>query len=87
MTGNAHRPVEREKGCAARVYCATGDQKIRQKARHLLDEWGKFIEEDGYFSYSNIVYFKDDESLYANLFVPFDDLGKREKNFVCNNFV
>lgn len=35
-----------------RAYKVTGDQRLIEKARYLLGEWGKAIEEDGYFFYS-----------------------------------
>ena len=35
-----------------RAYKITGDERLIEKARYLLDEWGKTIEEDGYFFYS-----------------------------------
>lgn len=36
----------------ARMYAVTGDDRIRQKVAHLVQEWGKTIEPDGYFFYS-----------------------------------
>ena len=35
----------------ARMYKATGDNAIRDKAVYLMDEWGKTIDEDGFFGY------------------------------------
>lgn len=35
-----------------RSYSITGDQRLIEKARYLLKEWGKTIEKDGYFFYS-----------------------------------
>ena len=35
-----------------RAYKITGDERLIEKARYLLDEWEKTIEEDGYFFYS-----------------------------------
>ena len=36
----------------ARMYRATGDTAMRDKAVHLMHEWAKTIEPDGYFYYS-----------------------------------
>ncbi len=36
----------------ARLYKATGDTAMREKASHLVREWGRTIEPDGYFYYS-----------------------------------
>jgi len=36
----------------ARMYKATGDQPILEKASYLMREWAKCIEPDGYFYYS-----------------------------------
>ena len=36
----------------SRMYKATGDKPILEKATHLMREWGKTIELDGYFYYS-----------------------------------
>jgi DUF1680 family protein len=36
----------------ARMYKATGDQPILEKATYLMSEWAKCIEPDGYFYYS-----------------------------------
>ena len=33
----------------SRLYAATGDEECREKANHLIDEWAKCIEPDGYF--------------------------------------
>ncbi|MBQ9359150.1 MAG: glycoside hydrolase family 127 protein [Abditibacteriota bacterium] len=33
----------------ARCYAATGDEKYREKALYLMREWGRTIEEDGFF--------------------------------------
>jgi len=33
----------------SRLYAATGDSACREKANHLIDEWAKCIEPDGYF--------------------------------------
>lgn len=35
-----------------RAYKVTGDERLRDKSSKLIDEWGKTIEEDGYFFYS-----------------------------------
>lgn len=35
-----------------RAYKITGDERLIEKSRYLLEEWGKTIEEDGYFFYS-----------------------------------
>ena len=39
-------------GAFARMYKATGDTFIRDKAVYLMDEWGKTIEDDGFFGYA-----------------------------------
>ncbi|MHC4540998.1 MAG: beta-L-arabinofuranosidase domain-containing protein, partial [Planctomycetota bacterium] len=44
----------------ARMYKATGDTAIRDKAMYLLNEWGKTISDDGSFYYST----KSDASHY-----------------------
>src|SRR5438128_501621 len=36
----------------ARMYKATGDKPILDKATYLMSEWAKTIERDGYFYYS-----------------------------------
>jgi DUF1680 family protein len=36
-----------------RAYKITGDSHVRNKAVHLLEEWGKTIGDDGYFYYSD----------------------------------
>lgn len=33
----------------SRIYAATGDEKCREKANHLVDEWSACIAPDGYF--------------------------------------
>ena len=38
-------------GGLARVYKATGDPAVRERALHLMNEWGKTIDDDGYFGY------------------------------------
>jgi len=38
-------------GAFARMYKATGDTAIRDKAIYLMDEWGKTIADDGFFGY------------------------------------
>ena len=38
-------------GAFARMYKVTGDEVIREKAIYLMDEWGKTIDEDGFFGY------------------------------------
>ena len=55
----------------ARMYCATGDAELRDKASYLLAEWGKTIKADGdcrmhHYSYDKTVCGLVDMSLYAN---------------------
>jgi DUF1680 family protein len=38
-------------GAFARMYKVTGEEAIREKAIYLMDEWGKTIDEDGFFGY------------------------------------
>ncbi len=38
-------------GAFARMYKVTGDEAIRDKAIYLMDEWGKTIDDDGFFGY------------------------------------
>lgn len=39
-------------GFLAKAYRVTGDQRLLEKAAYLMKEWGKTIEADGYFFYS-----------------------------------
>ncbi len=39
-------------GGLSRLYAATGDERCKQKANFLINEWGKTIDSDGYFFYS-----------------------------------
>lgn len=36
----------------ARFYAATGDERIKEKAQYLLNEWGKLIEDNGFFYFN-----------------------------------
>ena len=36
----------------ARFYAATGDIRIKQKAQYLMNEWGKLIENNGFFYFN-----------------------------------
>ncbi len=45
----SHSPFGQYLSAYARFYKATGEEKYRQKAVYLMDEWGKTIEEDGFF--------------------------------------
>ncbi len=38
-------------GGFARIYRATGDIEVRQRALYLMDEWGKTISDDGAYGY------------------------------------
>lgn len=37
----------------ARIFSVTEDKEVLEKIKYLLQEWGKTIEKDGYFFYSN----------------------------------
>jgi hypothetical protein len=40
-------------GALARMYRIDGDDRIREKATYLLDEWGKTIDSSGFFFYGS----------------------------------
>ncbi|MGI9427461.1 MAG: beta-L-arabinofuranosidase domain-containing protein, partial [Bythopirellula sp.] len=40
-------------GGFARIYRATGDLAVRERALYLMDEWGKTISDDGSYGYRN----------------------------------
>jgi len=37
----------------ARIYAITGDSEVLTKVKYLISEWGKTIDPDGYFYYSD----------------------------------
>lgn len=41
-------------GGFARMYKATGDVAVRDRALHLMREWGKTIDDDGFYGYRNL---------------------------------
>jgi DUF1680 family protein len=56
----------------SRMYCATGDQAVRDKAAHLLEEWGKTVGTDGncrmgLYGYDKLVCGLVDLQVYAGI--------------------
>ncbi|MBO4548036.1 MAG: glycoside hydrolase family 127 protein, partial [Abditibacteriota bacterium] len=45
----SHSPFGQYLSAYARFYRATGEEKYKAKAVYLMDEWGRTIEEDGFF--------------------------------------
>lgn len=41
-------------GGYARMWKATGDEVVRDRALYLMNEWGKTVDEDGFYGYRNL---------------------------------